>query len=33
LMVYGYTKITEYTRFDFRKLQTSILLYKKGLPY
>ena len=33
LMVYGYTKTTEYTRFNFRKLQTSILTYKKGLPY
>ena len=32
-MVYGYTKITEYTRFHFRKLQSSILPYKKGLPY
>jgi hypothetical protein len=31
-MVYGYTKTTEYTRFNFRKLQTPILPYKKGLP-
>ena len=30
LMVYRYTKTTEYTRFNFR---TSILPYKKGLPY
>ena len=32
-MVYRYTKTTEYTKFDFRKLQTSILTHKKGLPY
>ena len=29
-MVYRYMKATEYTRFDFRKLQTSILPYKRG---
>ena len=33
LMVYRYTKTTEYTRFNFRKLHISILTYKKGLPY
>ena len=32
-MVYRYRKTTEYTKFDFRKLQISILTYKKGLPY
>ena len=32
-MVYGYTKTTEYTKFNFRKLHISILTYKKGLPY
>ena len=32
-MVYGYTKSTEYTKFNFRKLHISILTYKKGLPY
>ena len=32
-MVYRYTKTTDYTRFNFRKLQISILTYKKGLPY
>ena len=31
-MVYGYTGTTEYTKFNFRKLQTSFLTYKKGLP-
>ena len=24
MMVYGYTKTTEYTRFEFRKLKKSI---------
>ena len=33
MIVYGYTKTTKYTRFNFRKLQSSILPYKKGLPY
>ena len=32
-MVYGYMKTTEYTRFNFRKLQISISIHKKGLPY
>ena len=32
-MVYGYTKTTEYTKFNFRKLHISILTYKKELPY
>ena len=31
-MVYRNTKTTEYTRFNFRKIQRSILPYKKGLP-
>ena len=31
LKVYGDTKNTKYTRFDFRKYKTSILTYKKGL--
>jgi hypothetical protein len=33
LMVYGYTKTTEYKISNFQKLQSSILPYKKGLPY
>ena len=33
MMVYGYTKTTEYTRFNFRKLKNTILTFKKGLPY
>ena len=32
-IVYGYIKTTEYTKFDYRKLQKSILTYKKGLSY
>merc|ERR1712051_937921 len=32
-MVYRYTKTTECTRSNFRKLHISILTYKKGLPY